>query len=60
MTFKRNLTFAVLALSATLPMTLTASIAQAQTFGSYSSAAARVESFSVDQLERVRPGSESL
>lgn len=58
MNFKRNLTVAMYSLAAVLP--LTPEIAHAQSYASESRAddSARVDSFGVEPLSRVRPGSE--
>ena len=58
MKFERKLTAVVLAVSAALPLSLTASIANAQTYyrnGAVNTYAAtpRVDSFNVNQIERV-------
>lgn len=57
---KHNISVALLALSAALPMTLTASLAQAQTnnIDARAISPARIDAFNVAQVDRVRPGSE--
>jgi len=57
MTFQRKLTIAALTLSAALPLTLAPTLAQAATRNQAVSAP-RVESFNVDQVNNLAPGTE--